>query len=29
MPEEFKNIKITILCNDCLKTSEAPFDPLG
>ena len=25
MPEEYKNTKMTVLCNDCLKRSSVPF----
>ena len=29
MPLEYQNIKVNILCNDCLKKSIAPFHVLG
>jgi RING finger/CHY zinc finger protein 1 len=29
MPDEYKNMKMTILCNDCNSRSEVPFHILG
>jgi len=29
MPLEYKDVKMTILCNDCLTKSEVPFHILG
>ena len=29
MPDEFKDVKMLIMCNDCMELSEVPFHILG
>ena len=29
MPEEYKDTKMLVICNDCLEMSEVPFHILG
>ena len=29
MPDEYKDVKINILCNDCLEKSEVPFHAIA